>query len=66
MGFRTAGPGEEIGSSEALWRLLHGRRLLYRDPEGRVYRCILDGDLTVTQTRHAIAAWSLTLAVIDG
>lgn len=66
VGFRTAGRGEEIGSSEASWRLLHGRRLLYRDPEGRVYRCILDGDLTVSQTRHAIAAWSMTLAVIDG
>jgi len=66
LGFRTLGRVDAtIGPPEEAWMVLHGRRLTYRDPEGRILRCVLDGDLAVSQTRRNIQSWSLTLAVID-
>lgn len=62
LSFRTC-PG--VGSEEELWLALLGRRITYRDPESRVYRTVLDGELSQQQTRRSFKAWSLTLAVID-
>lgn len=62
LSFRTC-PG--VGSEEELWLALLGRRITYRDPESRVYRTVLDGDLSQQQTRRSFKAWSMTLAVID-
>lgn len=62
IAFRTA-PG--VGAPRTAWARLLGRRLWFRDPEGRRHRCVIDGDIQHTQTGPAITAWSMTLVVVD-
>ena len=67
LGFRTLGRVDDsLGPTEEAWTVLLGRRLTYRDPEGRILRCVLEGDMSIQQTRRGLQAWSMTLAVIDG